>query len=331
MLYNNRITTDIALAANHIRNGEVVSFPTETVYGLGADATNEQAIAKVFAYKGRPADHPLIVHLADISQLHIWAQEIPKCAYLLAEHFWPGPLTLILQKQPSVSKLITGGQDTIGIRIPQHPLTLNMLKLFNGGIVGPSANKFGKVSPTCAEHVAKDLNDKSVLILDGGSANVGIESTIVDLTNNTPIVRRAGSIAVNTISKVLQQPVDMFLHDNKVRTPGNAALHYAPSTPILLVAKNDLEANIYYHQKQRLQLGVLSMQPVGQDIIQINAGAEPSAYARDLYANLRALDQQNCDLILIEQPPEEIEWSAINDRLARASKNYSSLASLASK
>lgn len=319
---NNKITTDLSLAVAQLRAGNLVAFPTETVYGLGAAADNPAAIQKVFQAKGRPADHPVIVHIGAATQLKAWATDIPETAWILAEQFWPGSLTMVLKKQQHVSDLVSGGQDTIGIRIPKHPLTLKLLQEFGSGIVGPSANKYGRVSPTQAQHVAQDLADQQVLILDGGEANVGIESTIVDLTNTTPIIRRLGAITAEQIAQVLKQEVQIDItHSPNMRVPGSHAAHYAPRTPTILVSSTELQTVVAQHALNK-KVSVLSWQtqPANLDTIYWqNAASNPDAYAHDLYANLRDHDQLNNDLIIIEAPAESTAWAAILDRLKRAS------------
>ena len=235
------ITTDINFATKLLKDGALVAFPTETVYGLGADANNPDAIKKVFNLKGRPADHPLIVHLATASQLPLWARDIPQTAWQVAEHFWPGPLTLILLKQEQVSPLITGGQDTIALRIPNHPIALQLLQNFGSGLVGPSANKYGRVSPTSAMHVAMDLGNNVNAILDGGESNIGIESTILNLTGSKPMIMRSGAITAAAISAVLGEEV-VYNSDHKpqIRTSGSHESHYAPVTKVSLLNINEI-------------------------------------------------------------------------------------------
>lgn len=334
MLHQNKLTNDTDIAAKHLASGGLLAFATETVYGLGADATNEIAIAKVFACKGRPSNHPLIVHIYTTDQLYEWARDVPPTADILAEHFWPGPLTLILAKHPNASPLITGGQETIGIRIPNHSLTLAMLKKFNGAIVGPSANKYGRISPTTAQHVAQDLNDCEVMILDGGCANVGIESTIIDLTTNIPTIRRQGIISSNQIADILQQEVLVATSaNNHIRVPGNLNSHYAPNTTSLLIHNSNIYAQVKNLLNSSLKLSVLSFQPDPNllNTFWLQASNCAYTYARDLYTNLRTLDHQGNDLIIIESPPAENCWAAIIDRLSRATTDYNSFASRATK
>lgn len=315
------ITQDIKLAAQSLVSGNLVAFPTETVYGLGADARNPVAISKVFAAKGRPADHPLIVHIGNLEQLSEWALEIPDSAWKLARHFWPGPLTLILRKRPSVSKLITGGQDTVGIRIPNHPLTLKLLQEFGAAIVGPSANKYGHVSPTTAQHVADDLGASVSCILDGGACQVGIESTIVALTEE-PIILRAGMISPTQLSQVIGHPVSTRAQTT-IRTAGMHASHYAPNTPLQLCDNVFATTQQFATSGQKLAVLSFDEQPnnLPKNIVWQQASSDPVVYAHDLYATLRNLDQLDCELILLQQVPNEPAWLAIQDRLARASYN----------
>jgi L-threonylcarbamoyladenylate synthase len=227
--------TEVSRAADLLRAGELVAFPTETVYGLGADASNPQAVARIFAAKGRPADHPLIVHLPDTSHLHRWAVDIPEAAHKLAAAFWPGPLTLILKRHPSVSEAITGGQDTVGLRVPNHPLALQLLREFDGGVAAPSANRFGRVSPTTAAHVREELGDAVALILDGGPCTVGIESTILDLSGGEARILRPGMLDAEAIAGVLGALPFVGGTQNAPRVSGSLEAHYAPQTPLRLV------------------------------------------------------------------------------------------------
>lgn len=317
------ISTNLDLALEYLKSGKLVSFPTETVYGLGADARNPNAIQKVFQVKGRPATHPLIVHLAAATQLAEWTQDIPATAWQLAKHFWPGPLTLILPKHPQASNLITGGQDTIAVRVPKHPLTLELLKQFGGGLVGPSANKYGRVSPTLAAHVAADLGVEVALILDGGACTVGIESTIVNLCSATPMIMRAGQISAAQIEEVLNEKV--IVHPATaatIRVPGSDKSHYAPHTPLQVLTYADLLQTVQELQRQAKTLSVISFQQkpinLSTHLYWQQVQFDPDDFAHNLYANLRAHDQLNNSVILLEQPPLTNPWTAIQDRLARA-------------
>ena len=231
---------DLARAVRLLREGKLVAFPTETVYGLGADAANPEALAKIFAAKGRPADHPLIVHLPDAGHLDRWARDVPEAARRLAAAFWPGPLTLILRKAPGVPELVTGGQDTVGVRIPGHPLALQLLRAFGAGIAAPSANRFGRISPTTAQHVRDELGDRVALVLDGGACQVGIESTILDLSATAPRILRPGRVSPSALASVLGAwPVTGAAADGP-RVSGSLEAHYAPTTPLELVTADGL-------------------------------------------------------------------------------------------
>lgn len=318
------LTKDLKLAVKCLQNGELVAFPSETVYGLGADARNDQAIARVFQVKGRPSDHPLILHIASVEQLPLWATDIPDSAWLLAAHFWPGPLTLILNKHATVSKLITGGQETIAIRIPNHPLTLDLLTQFGSAIVGPSANKYGRVSPTTATHVAADLGNEVSAILDGGACSIGIESTIVHLASAHPVIMRQGSITAQQLSSVLGCNLELRPEtNNTVRTSGSHESHYAPLTPAYLLTVDEITQQITLFAEQQQNVSVLSFaaQPdnISSKIFWQQLPKDPQIYAHDLYANLRAHDQLGNAAILIEQVPPDDAWLAIMDRLIRAS------------
>lgn len=319
----------IAHAAQLLRAGELVAFPTETVYGLGADARNPMALAKIFAAKGRPADHPLIVHLPDATHLDAWAIDIPAAAHTLAAACWPGPLTLILKRHPAVPDLVTGGQNTIGVRVPNHPVALALLHEFNSGIAAPSANKFGRISPTTAAHVREELGDAVAMILDGGACTVGIESTIVDITSATPRILRPGAISADTLRQLLHapvhdshaaQPTDHALH--LPRVSGSLAAHYAPRTQLQLCALESLPAAVDAALQQGQRVAVLAPAtpslPAHQRLIHRIASADFSQFAHDLYATLRELDAAGCDLILVAAPPNTEAWRAVNDRLCRA-------------
>jgi L-threonylcarbamoyladenylate synthase len=313
---------DIDRAVRLLLAGELVALPTETVYGLGADAENSDAVARIFRAKGRPADHPLIVHLPGDQHLERWARDIPDLAWELAEQFWPGPLTLILKKQPRVPDAVTGGQDTVGLRVPAHPLALEVLAAFHaaggsGGIAAPSANRFGRISPTSAQHVRDDLGDVVPLILDGGPCEVGIESTIVDLSRGDPQILRPGMIGPEALGVVLchgPAPDDR----PAPRVSGALEAHYAPRTPLRLVDPADLERELARASQQRL--AVLSRnRPEGLPASNWIAAKETAlSFGHDLYANLRRLDAMGVGLLLVERPPETPAWAAIHDRLGRA-------------
>lgn len=314
---------DVRRAAALLRAGELVAFPTETVYGLGADAGNPEAVAKIFAAKGRPADHPLIVHIPDASHLERWAREIPSEARVLAEAFWPGALTLILKRQPTVPDAVTGGQDTVGLRVPNHPLALALLREFDGGIAAPSANRFGRISPTTAQHVRDDLGDAVPLVLDGGPCQVGIESTIVDLTGKRAVILRPGMISAGEIGKALGRvplAADDPLAPAGVRASGTLDAHYAPSTPLVLMPDDSLPIALRNAIVQKERVAVLATHPAPFEmpgVVWRVAPADPAGFAHDLYANLRELDALQCDRIYVQKPVGQ-PWQAIGDRLKRA-------------
>jgi L-threonylcarbamoyladenylate synthase len=311
---------DITRAAAQLKAGELVAFPTETVYGLGADASNADAVRKVFAAKGRPADHPLIVHIADTAQLANWAREIPQAVHTLAQKFWPGPLTLVLKRHPKVPDAVTGGQDTVAIRVPSHPVAQALLRAFNGGIAAPSANRFGRVSSTTAAHVREEFGDTVACVLDGGATDVGIESTIVDCSGAAPTLLRPGMITPQQIEAVLGKP----LAAPQAKTPrvsGMLDKHYAPQTPLMQMEGDlvvELAHSLVRQGKHVAVLARTKLQPLLDNLTWVAAPVDAAGYAHDLYANLRALDHAGCDAILVEQPPDEAEWLAIRDRLNRA-------------
>ena len=312
----------IASAVDHLRGGRLVAFPTETVYGLGADADNPDAVRRIFAAKGRPADHPVIVHLYDTSQLARWARTAPEGALKLAAAFWPGPLTLILPRAPGVSDIVTGGQDSVGLRVPAHPVARELLRAFGGGIAAPSANRFGRISPTSARHVADDLGDAAAQILDGGACPIGIESTIVAFIDDVPLLLRPGGTDARDLSRVLGHAL-REAGNAAPRAPGTLASHYAPRTPASLVAADALRAEIEQLGARDEIVAVLAhtvARPSDLAGIWLRAPAEAAAYAHDLYANLRTLDAANADVILIERVPDDDGWLAVRDRLIRATQ-----------
>jgi L-threonylcarbamoyladenylate synthase len=317
--------TEVSRAAELLRAGELVAFPTETVYGLGADASNAQAIARIFAAKGRPTDHPLIVHLSDAAHLGRWAVDIPEAAVKLAAAFWPGPLTLILKRHPAVLDAITGGQDTVGLRVPNHPLALQLLREFGGanggGLAAPSANRFGRVSPTTAAHVREELGDAVALILDGGPCAVGIESTILDLSGKQPRILRPGMLDAAAIAAVLGEAPEFGGSPDAPRVSGSLEAHYAPGTPLRLLAAAELAAMAERQLEAGRRVAVLSARPPAfshKNLVWRAAAAEPAQFAHDLYARLRELDALACDLILAALPPADDAWRAVADRLRRA-------------
>jgi len=308
----------IEKAARLLRAGGLVAFPTETVYGLGADASNAAAMARLYAVKGRPGDHPVIVHFADADAAFSWAREVPDAARRLAAKFWPGPLTLVLKRAPHVGDFVTGGQDTVGLRVPVHPLAREVIAAFGGGLAAPSANRFGRVSPTTAQHVREDLGTDVDFVLDGGPCGVGIESTIVDLSRGAPVLLRPGGISRAELEAALGAPV--ALPDVEApRVSGSLAAHYAPRTPARLVSPGALEAEI---ARLGTTAAVLAFGPPDERVdFWLRMPREPAAYAQKLYAALRELDGTGCAMLLIESPPAVPEWQAVLDRLRRAARD----------
>jgi len=319
--------TAIQYAANLLREGRLVAFPTETVYGLGADAGNPAAVQRIFKAKGRPANHPLIVHIPDTASLNDWALEVPDTAKQLAARFWPGPLALILNKKPNVPLEVTGGQQTVGLRVPDHPVALHLLQAFGGGIAAPSANRFCRISPTLASHVAEELGDAVDLILDGGACQVGVESTIVDLSGDSPRLLRPGQITRYDIESILQTELLVSSQEtpSQIRAPGMMEVHYAPATMAMLCPVDALQDKIQELTASGQRIGILAYRQELQENSQTIIIEMPS-YARDyaqvLYAFLRKLDSLQLDIILVEAPPETEAWRAVNDRLRKATTAF---------
>ncbi len=308
-------TKAIDQAVARLRAGQLVAMPTETVYGLAADAGNEAAIERVFALKGRPSDRPLIVHLADASGLDRWASAIPDYAHAFAAAFWPGPLTLVLPKQERVSMRVTGGQDTVALRVPDHPMALALLTAFGKGLVAPSANRYGHISPTSAGDVKAEFGEDAPLILDGGACQVGIESTIVSCLDEIPRVLRLGSISPEALASVAGCPVEVVLGQGDVVVPGQVLSHYAPRTPTCWLGSEDARSE---HLGVK-RVGFLGFsEPPIPCVQSVVLPLDPKVAAQKLYASLRSLDELGLDLIVIESPPSGDEWAAIRDRLSRA-------------
>jgi L-threonylcarbamoyladenylate synthase len=301
----------ITEAVTALQAGDLVAIPTETVYGLAADARNPGALRKIFALKGRPADHPLIVHISGADQLAQWAVDIPEAAYRLAERFWPGPLTFILNKRADVPMEVTGGQDTIGLRCPDNALTLELLSQFKGGLAAPSANRFGRISPTAAQHVRDEFGEQAPLILDGGPCSIGIESTIVDLSRYPARILRPGGISIEQLRPFLPD-IQASGQEGSPRVSGSLEAHYAPLTPMRMLNRTEIENTCNDNYV------VLALSSVPDGMRGIALRAEPEAYAKELYAALRALDALHADCILLEQPPDGAAWLAVTDRIKRA-------------
>ncbi len=314
----------IARAAETLRAGELVAFATETVYGLGADAGNPDAVHRIFAAKGRPSNHPVIVHVASIAQAERWAREFPEGARKLAAAFWPGPLTLILPRAANVGDAITGGQDSVGLRMPSHPVAKALLAAFaavgGDGIAAPSANRFGHVSPTTAAHVEDDLGDAVAMIVDGGACEVGIESTIIAFIDGAPVLLRPGGIGIDELTRVLGS-APRAPDASAPRASGTLAAHYAPHAPARLVSSATLLREVTQNGTIGGAVAVLARtvaRPAGFAGAWLAAPTDAPRYAHDLYANLRALDRPGVTAILVEVPPEGDAWLAVRDRLTRA-------------
>jgi L-threonylcarbamoyladenylate synthase len=309
------VSDEVRRAAEVLKRGGLIGFPTETVYGLGADASSKDAVARLYAAKRRPADHPVIVHFADATQAFAWARDVPEGARKLAAKFWPGPLTLVLKRSARAGDFVTGGQDTIGVRVPAHPVAQQLLRAFGGGIAAPSANRFGEVSPTTAAHVRADLGKDVELVLDGGPSEVGIESTIVDLSGDAPVLLRPGRITRPELENVL----GVLVREKGAGAPrhsGGLERHYAPRTPARLVPPHELDREI---ARLKDKVAVLAFsRPDERVATWLRMPREPLGYAQRLYAALRELDGAGCESILIEAPPESPEWAGVRDRLVRA-------------
>ena len=319
----------IAAAAAALEAGALVAFPTETVYGLGADAENPAAVARIYAAKGRPQDHPVIVHVAPGADLDYWTIDAPQAARQLVQAFWPGPLTLILKRHPHIPDAVSGGQDTVGIRCPSHPVAMQLLQAFKGGkggVAAPSANKFGNVSPTSAQHVRDEFHGEvgpgNVIeaVLDGGASQVGIESTILDLSrldSHGPVLLRPGHISAQQIADVIgmlpRQP-----DQSAPRASGTLESHYAPKAPVALLPTGDIEKNLAQLALRGRRAALIHYSAFALSQPNVSLPAEPVGYAYGVYAALRAMDQQGVELILVEAPPQTDSWLGVNDRLRRA-------------
>jgi L-threonylcarbamoyladenylate synthase len=318
-------------AVRYLKKGCVVAIPTETVYGLAADARNEEAVRRIFSIKQRPIHHPLIVHIAHEDQLIDWAVDIPECAYRLARAFWPGPLTLVLKKAPTVLNIVTGGQNTIALRVPRHLITHEILKRWGGGVAAPSANRFGRISPTSAAHVRSELGDQVDLIVDGGDCDVGLESTILDLTQSVARILRPGVLTQEMLTDVLGKSVEYMDAQSKnvvnnlflPRVPGNLSSHYAPRTETHLLDNVELCHFLVQHSRSQ-RIGVItchrfSVEYKDKAAVWVDLSDHAIVFGQKIYAAMRRLDELDLDILLIERPPTGIEWEAIHDRLKRAS------------
>ena len=311
-------------AVEVLRRGGLVAVPTETVYGLAADADSEDAVRKLFAAKGRPADHPVIVHVGDADALGEWAMDVPEEAGVLASAFWPGPLTLVLRRSARARDILTGGQDSVGLRSPAHPWARALLRAFDGALAAPSANSFGRISPTTAQHVLDDLgvkpHGKIDLILDGGACPVGIESTIVDVRTEIPTLLRPGAITREQLQAALGRPV-VDADAQSPRASGRLEKHYAPHTPLTVMSIGELAQALSQVGGSRIAvLAPLSLLENCRANVSLAIAAAEGAddYARSLYSALHRLDSSGADRLLIAEPPFGTQWEAIHDRLHRA-------------
>ena len=311
---------DIARAADTLRRGGLVAFPTETVYGLGADADDPAALARLYAVKGRPGEHPVIVHVGAPAQLGEWAADVPVAARRLAGTLWPGPLTLVVRRAARVLDGVTGGGDTVGVRVPDQPVALALLRAFGGGIAAPSANRFGHVSPTTAEDVRADLGDDVEVVLDDGACTVGVESTIVDCTGDELVILRPGGVTRERVEEVSGVPVSLRA-DGLVRAPGTLKSHYAPEAMVLLVDREELARRAHDVLTAGQRVAVLATGPpstLPADVIVLDAPEDVDEYARVLYARLREADRRGVDVLLAVPPPDAGLGVAVGDRLRRA-------------
>lgn len=313
------IERQLIRAAEILRAGGLVAFPTETVYGLGADADNEAAVRKVFAAKGRPADHPVIVHVKQAADIEDWASEIPPAARKLAESFWPGPLTMILKRAARAKDIVTGGLDTVGLRVPRHPVAQELLARFGGAIAAPSANRFGRVSPTTAQHVRQEFGNAIEVVLDGGNCEVGLESTIVDLSGVQPAILRPGFVTAEQIAATLSQPIGGESEESP-RCAGRLASHYAPAARVEIVEPDSLASR--YAELTAQGLRVAAIGPPAEAAIPLSARLEipgdVESFARQLYSLLRAVDEARFDVALVTIPSGGGLAAAIADRLHKA-------------
>jgi L-threonylcarbamoyladenylate synthase len=313
----------VARAVDALRAGELVAFPTETVYGLGADAANPTAVHRLFAVKGRPADHPVIVHVARAAQLDELARAVPDVARRLAEAFWPGALTIVVVRDADrVVPEVTGGRATVGLRVPDHPLAQALLEGFGGGVAAPSANRFGRVSPTTADHVRADLGDDVSVVLDGGPCRVGVESTIVDVTGAEPAILRIGGVGRSEIEAVVGREVALRI-SGEIAAPGALEAHYAPDATVEVVDASDVVTRARAHAVAGRHAGLLALAPpddLPSDLVVLDAPRDVEDYAHVLYARLRGADERNLDVVLVVPPADTNGLgAAVADRVWRAS------------
>ncbi|MFZ5894545.1 MAG: L-threonylcarbamoyladenylate synthase [Myxococcota bacterium] len=309
----------IRICADALAAGELVAFPTETVYGLGADAESPTAVRRIFEAKGRPTSHPLIVHVDSKRWLSELAVDVPRVAHQLAERFWPGPLTLVVRRSERIPLAVTGGQPTVALRVPAHPVALRLLTAFGRGVAAPSANRFGRLSPTSAKHVIEDLGDRVAHVLDGGDCEVGVESTIVDVSREEPRLLRPGGVAREDLERELRKPL---VHEalGPVRAPGQLASHYAPRAELILCSEAELAERVEGLHARGARLGVLIPTNVASPNVAaaIRLPADAASFAHSLYASLRELDAAGSDVIVVVPPTGAGLGLAVLDRLTRA-------------
>jgi len=316
---------EIERAAEALDAGRLVAFPTETVYGLGADAANPAALRGLYAAKGRPRGHPVIVHLARAGALDDWARDVPAPARVLAEACWPGPLTLVLPRRSQVPDEVTGGRDTVGLRVPDHPVALRLLRAFDGGVAAPSANRFGRVSPTTAADVRADLGADVEMVLDGGPCRVGVESTIVafsadDAGGLEPVILRPGGVTPERVEELVGRPVPVRLGVTG-GAPGTLGSHYAPRARVVVVAAADVSERAAAERAQDRRVGVLAEKlpdHLPSAVVVLDPPSDAREYARVLYARLRAADDAGLDVVLAVAPTAIGIGTAVADRLRRA-------------
>ncbi|MDQ6853982.1 MAG: L-threonylcarbamoyladenylate synthase [Actinomycetota bacterium] len=311
---------DIARAVEALRRGGLVAFPTETVYGLGVDATNVDAIARLYEVKGRPRSHPVIVHIGARELLADWGADISASAHRLAEALWPGPLTIVVRRAARVPDAVTGGGDTVGVRVPDQPVALAMLRAFGRGVAAPSANRFGRVSPTTADDVRADLGGDVDVVIDDGPCTVGVESTIVDCTGAEPVILRPGGVPRERIEAIAGRSTPVR-RDGLVRAPGSFKSHYAPEATVLLVGRDELGERAASFIAAGQRVAVLTAGPpprLPDGVIVLDAPRDVDEYARVLYARLREADRLAVDVLLAVPPPDAGVGAAVRDRLRRA-------------
>jgi len=316
---------EVSRAVRVLQRGGLVAFPTETVYGLGADASSDDALARLYTVKGRPADHPVIVHLARAADIDAWAISVSTTARELATRFWPGPLTIVVPAASRVSRIATGGLATVAVRVPDHPIALALLDAFGGGIAAPSANRFGRVSPTTAGAVTRDLGTDVDLVLDGGPCAVGVESTIVDCTTPEPRVLRVGGVTIEALTEILQGVPAL---GGTTRAPGTLAAHYAPSAAVEVVTPGTLAARAAELAAHDRRVGVVALAGdlagtvLPDALVPLARPADAIAYAHELYAALREADDLGLDVVLAIAPPSSGLGIAVADRLSRAAHGH---------